>query len=454
MVGPKKPKLRAAKSVNGVDMISNLPDSVLISIISLLPTKTAVSTGILSRRWRHVWKDLQVFDIDGGPFFLPRKEAPFVAYVDGILAQRNPLLPIERFSLCCDLSDDDPLVMWVQACIGPHLQSLHLEVCLSCYEFYLPREVFTCTSLRSLVLKCDSCLDDFPPRFCLPSLEYMELELLDADCENLFSGCPALRELKVKLSDPVRNNWHGSHTIIMPPSLKRLTFEELRPSRVNDIVYLEIDTPYLEYLNLKIQTPCFLFEVSNFPNIVEAHLDIFQCVEHEHNVDWVAQLLKALCRTKLLTMKHYTTQCLFEATDLELPKFCCLLNLELDFVSFNSNFLMNLLHNCNLLQVFAIHNRKHRHMNWVEYTGPAPPTGVPICVTSHLKIFMFGEYEDAADEHAFTAYLLKRGLVLETAAIHPMSDFDIWRKHDILKRLSAMPRGSNKCQIKFGSLTY
>ncbi|MED6137218.1 hypothetical protein PIB30_062994 [Stylosanthes scabra] len=146
--------------------------------------------------------------------------------------------------------------------------------------------------------------------------------------------------------------------------------------------------------------------------------------------------------------------CLFEATALELPKFCCLLNLELDVISFNSNFLMNLLHNCDVLQVFAIHNRKHRHMNWVEYTGPAPPTGVPICVTSHLKIFKFGEYEDGADEHAFTAYLLKRGLVLETAEIHPLSDFDIWRKHDILKRLSAMPRGSNICQIKFDSLRY
>ncbi|MED6187717.1 hypothetical protein PIB30_079088 [Stylosanthes scabra] len=206
----------------------------------------------------------------------------------------------------------------------------------------------------------------------------MELELLDADCEKLLSGCPAIRKLKVRLSDPVRNKWFGSHTICMPRSLKHLTFEELR----------------------QLGPAC-------------AELEL------EHDVDWVAELLKALCRTKLLTLKHYTTHCLFQAPALELPEFRCLLNLELDVLSFNSNFVMNLLHNCHVLQVFAIHNRKYRYMNWVEYPGPAPPTGVPICVTSHLKIFKFGEYEEL-QMNVHLLNILKRGPVLETAAIHPI----------------------------------
>ncbi|XLR46292.1 hypothetical protein HN51_030380 [Arachis hypogaea] len=52
-----------------MDRISYLPDTILCNILSYLPTKQAVSTSILCRRWRHVWKDLQDLDIDDRPFW-------------------------------------------------------------------------------------------------------------------------------------------------------------------------------------------------------------------------------------------------------------------------------------------------------------------------------------------------------------------------------------------------
>lgn len=40
---------------NLVDRISELPDGIVISIVSLLTLKEAVASSILSRRWRYVW---------------------------------------------------------------------------------------------------------------------------------------------------------------------------------------------------------------------------------------------------------------------------------------------------------------------------------------------------------------------------------------------------------------
>ncbi|RHN45150.1 putative F-box domain-containing protein [Medicago truncatula] len=38
-----------------VDRISNLPDDILIHILSSFPTKQAFVTSILSKRWKHLW---------------------------------------------------------------------------------------------------------------------------------------------------------------------------------------------------------------------------------------------------------------------------------------------------------------------------------------------------------------------------------------------------------------
>ncbi|XP_052109676.1 putative F-box/LRR-repeat protein At5g41840 [Arachis duranensis] len=45
-----------------MDRISDLPDCILLHILSFLPTKTAFSTTVLSRRWTRLCHDLQHFE--------------------------------------------------------------------------------------------------------------------------------------------------------------------------------------------------------------------------------------------------------------------------------------------------------------------------------------------------------------------------------------------------------
>ena len=56
----KRRRLKPKPHPSSLDFISSLPDDMLLVIIGLLPTKSAVRTALLSRRWRRVPLNLSV----------------------------------------------------------------------------------------------------------------------------------------------------------------------------------------------------------------------------------------------------------------------------------------------------------------------------------------------------------------------------------------------------------
>ncbi|MED6144450.1 hypothetical protein PIB30_015659 [Stylosanthes scabra] len=401
-----------------MDRISCLPDSILCDILLYLTTKEAVCTSILSRRGRHLWKDLE---------------------------RNADSYPIQKFRLTCDTSEES-ISTWLDVVIGPHLQELYLHLFLSNVSITLPEGLFTCPSLKSLVLKEGiHFFDGFKvSNVYLPSLKNLEVEIPFVDFDELLSGCPAIENLTLDL----KIYCFCIRKLHMPHTLKSLTF--LEPSyfyeETQEICVRETYTLSLEYMNLRIvstENAAIRVSVFDFPNMVEAHLSISDRAENDH---WVLLLLQALNKTKFLVLKDSTAECMFCAPASKFPKFHCLLSLEVDVPCFNKSFMLKLLHNCHVLERLLINIPLLRP---VEYYGPTPPTMVPNCVTSHLKSFEYRQYQDSADEPDFIAYVLQRGLVLKTVTIHVESDFDQSTKDDITRELSAIPEGSTICQLNF-----
>ena len=142
----------------------------------------------------------------------------------------------------------------------------------------------------------------------LPSLINLKLDIpiVRSIIDKILSGCPSLETLKLIC---LAINASAIH---MPPSLKSLTFEHDSNAPGDVIDYLVIDTSSLEFLYIKTMSLCSRISVSNFTNMVQAHLDIFP---YDTHVRWVPELLQALYRTELLGLEVSTIEviCLWKS---------------------------------------------------------------------------------------------------------------------------------------------
>ena len=311
MTKPKRRKLKekpATRATKSVDRISSLPDSLLCHILSFLPTRTAMSTSILSRRWRHVWEHLQVFDFrDSSVFkhdFPSNGDAYFIAFVNAVLALRR-VRHIQKFCFSCEIPDKYVITTWLRAAIGPHLQKLLLDLSTSPSSdcFYLPHSIFTCTALVSLTLKGqirEICVEKLSS-IHLPSLKSLKMESVNVNSiDKLLSGCPVLEKLRL-----VMFCLYNAPKICMPSSLKSLTFKVCTPGVIED---LEIDTPSLKYLDIDLGASCLQFSVSNLYNVVAAHVGFYYPEPTNEHVGVLPKLLRALRRTKFLELTRSATE--------------------------------------------------------------------------------------------------------------------------------------------------
>ncbi|RZC52608.1 hypothetical protein C5167_021034 [Papaver somniferum] len=96
----------------GEDRISKLPDPLVHHILSFLPTKTVVSTSILSKRWKNIWVSVPVLDFHNwepprirsghyDEYAITLETNNFMDFVERALVLRN-MLNIHKFCLDCE----------------------------------------------------------------------------------------------------------------------------------------------------------------------------------------------------------------------------------------------------------------------------------------------------------------------------------------------------------------
>lgn len=197
------PSHRQKPTTGDDDRISHLPDVLLLQILSLLPTKQAVITGILSKRWRPLWPAVSVLDFDdesSPEFHHPGGLTGFAEFVYSVLLLHDAPA-IERFRLRCanpNYSARD-IATWLCHVARRRAERVELSLSLSRYVA-LPRCLFHCDTVS--VMKLNGVFLNALASFSvsLPLLKVLHVgDRVLFGCHDyvvkLLAGCPALEDL-------------------------------------------------------------------------------------------------------------------------------------------------------------------------------------------------------------------------------------------------------------------
>lgn len=265
----KRQKLNCREETVGADRISDLPDCLLIHILSLLRTKQAIQTSRLSSRWKLLWTYVPKLnlDIDSFPKFECDKVGSiinFECYVYKVLAKHKAKY-LRNFRLKYNLYNQKCLDRWISTFTTSalNLQELDLQIINFCPTptptdccWKLPHSIFYCNKLVVLKIEGHIVLDpSSSSSFQLYALKILRLESITFanrdSLVTLLSFCPVLEDLTLIIGDYKEFKFK-----IRVPTLKRLSVSYLNKK-------LEIDTPSLEYFDFEVMSSLFLFFCSN-----------------------------------------------------------------------------------------------------------------------------------------------------------------------------------------------
>ncbi|KAJ4776986.1 hypothetical protein LUZ62_061243 [Rhynchospora pubera] len=292
----------------GSDRISELPDSILTHILSYLPTKEAVRTWRLSKRWKNVWAFVSVLDFDSADFPPDHVsfdkayasdvsdnsesdlsdleyDVKFVNFIDAVLASRQVKL-VDRFRLVWEYKDisyyldslSPTLRRWIhlvaQQC--PRVLSILLQRQFAMVE--IPDQTFTCSSLEEMKLEVHSSWPGAlnPALVSLPHLRKLNLghfHIEAAFMDKLLLGCPSLEELELYAC------WL---------SLSQISCGNLKSLVINGCFHsteIEVLIPSLQYLKVTVisrQKAGYVFK--NMSSLVKASICLLAIDYYKKNI--------------------------------------------------------------------------------------------------------------------------------------------------------------------------
>ncbi|XP_019099940.1 PREDICTED: putative F-box/FBD/LRR-repeat protein At3g49040 isoform X1 [Camelina sativa] len=421
------------------DRISELDEDLLVHIISSLPTKSAVATSVLSRRWRHVWKTVQnlkfvsikyhrTFTEDVYKFFLLHK-APFLESLHLEIRDRYGASNVG--------------ILLVIA-FARHVRNLVLDYVGSLFCF---PSVFCIdnNTLESLELK-NSVILDFPSRACLKSLRKLHLYKIhvhneDSFC-NLLCGCPNLEDLVLHGGE----TYLGTVTIAVP-SLQRLTID--KENNYGGGEGYVINAPALKYLNINGLFYFEYFLIEKAPKLEEAKVSDVSKIDNEN-------IMESLTSAKRLSLQLSPFEIKFPSGSI----FHQLVYLDLHTNNRKWwNLLSFMLNASPKLQILKLtdldmsSNKGNRiGQKWNQ------PKCVPECLLFNLETFVWIGHEwQRKDEKEIATYILRntrrlKKATFSTKPIEPEKLKKLEKRRRMLDELANVDRASNSCHFVFESM--
>nr|XP_048324200.1 F-box/LRR-repeat protein 25-like [Ziziphus jujuba var. spinosa] len=281
-------RIRISGKTEGIkakEQISELPEDIMVRIVSLLPLKEAAATSILSKRWRNIWTFTTNLDFHDEQtlnylFNLPREDYHTLInharlkYIDGVnrvitkLSSKtnNTLVGglINRFRINFDLcrSFSYSIDNWIEFAMKNRVQVLELLFYRCGGLGRMPDSWYTLGK------------NHFDPK-TLKSLRVLNLASVDISgevLEWLLSNCPLLERLQVAGSDGNLVNLRILGVPLKHLEIRGCCIRKLEILDAQNLVSLHIQTTY-----------CFrTFVLRNVPKLVDLFFDINFSLDGEH----------------------------------------------------------------------------------------------------------------------------------------------------------------------------
>ncbi|KAG7585518.1 Leucine-rich repeat 2 [Arabidopsis thaliana x Arabidopsis arenosa] len=227
------------------DRISQLPEALILQILCLLPTKIAITTSVLSKKWQSHWKKMPKLKFDS---FLHRLDLENVC--KSLLSHKAPVLHNFRLKVRLDGRNNAvDIGILIGIAMTRNVRKLVLEVYFHRGSFAFSRSLYNCETLETLKLILNVVMD-VPSSVSLKSLRTLHLLAVDFKDDdsviNFLSGCPNLQDL-VNITDV--SEIIDEKLLVFLTSVKRLSLA-LTPTVFkfptgiifNQLVYLELYT--------------------------------------------------------------------------------------------------------------------------------------------------------------------------------------------------------------------
>ncbi|KAL6614574.1 hypothetical protein ACP70R_036844 [Stipagrostis hirtigluma subsp. patula] len=194
-------------SEDGRDRISELPDAVLLSVLSNLPLRDAGRTAALSSRWRSLF-DQSVLDFNACQPFPPEEGRGcewFISAITDILAAR-PQVRIRSFRVVMYgqgfAGHQGAVDGWFRALARHGVRELGVDMFYTAPTQILPRSLLDLASLETLkVYRCsfpDAELGPAPRLRALRTLELSSVNVSQHSLQSMLSHCASLECVKLK----------------------------------------------------------------------------------------------------------------------------------------------------------------------------------------------------------------------------------------------------------------
>ncbi|XP_058736041.1 F-box/FBD/LRR-repeat protein At3g14710-like [Vicia villosa] len=412
-VGSSTHKKHKAKD----DIISDLPESLITHILSFLPTKDAVRTSVLSKRWIEKWTFITKVELNDSVFYSSKRKKSerktlkqcFINFVNRVLLLTGSH-SVESFSLVIT-NKYDPTVLntlitfilkkrikrlsissreeltfstLTSHYLFNHATCLEVLVLMTHYSspikipIYKIYGVFLFTSLKLLKLYGVTFTIDKSQQIIFSVLKKFETH----NCSWLSAGeADVTLELKAPLLESV-----SILQDYMPPTREPLCKIKISDSCLKEFTYRGDGMSQAIVL-------------SDQPPACHATFTITLCRVQETE-SRVSPILKQFSQVKRIKLEFRT-----QPNVAILPKFAMLSYLELGYVSVQV--LLGLIQNSptlNTLLFKGILTSNHELPN---------SAAVPDCLTSSLQVVKFGDVWGNEHELLLAKYLMENGTVLE-----------------------------------------